>query len=426
VKWSNALPYFPNIFERYFEASEFECVRDYDDKLRLMVLPCANPHRLSRKLTAIKGNNIFVYDALQETDRFALQSGTMMLAIDLCGEMFSTHPDMIDGLHEGLAEIGIKPSHVFVMNSDATAAFNYQQYCDARGITNRVSILTIDSYPYFFLANQRITADDFQMRLEGTLEQRSRNRNKRLFLNFNGRSRPHRIYTVLLLMAHGLMDRGWVSLLDYVGTPAGTALCQREPDQISLQAAKMRSTFARWPRADISLPYLEALLEKLPMELDLPAKESVIKKRYATVTAWEMQNFDLYHNSYLSLVTDTTLSNDNSLFVTEKVYKCFVGFHPFIYLGSAGALHHLRSLGFQTFEPFVDESYDLEPDCYKRLIKAIDELRRLASLSNADLDRFYEAVWPRVQHNAWHACVDAPVWVKSRLDTDIRQHHSLL
>jgi hypothetical protein len=414
-------PYLPNLLGRYFDSSEFDVSRDCDDKTRLILLPCASGYRLSRKLAAIKGKNIFTYDALPEADRSALRQGHKKLVLDMGGEMFFARPDMIDGMHEGLAEIGLSRSHMAIVNGDATAEANYFDYCRSRNIADPISIITSNANPLFFLANQRMTPDAFRVYTAGVEQKRREYGEKKVFLNFNGRSRPHRIYTVLQLMAHGLMDCGFVSLLDYSYTTSGTAVQRRDPDQVLQAAAQLRSDFRGWPSADMGLAQAEALLAKLPLELDLAAEDSIVNNRHGEQTPWEMQNLDLYHRSYLSLVTDTLLPKDNQLFVTEKPVKCFVGFHPFIYIGFNRALDRLRSLGFQTFHPFINESYDLEHDGPTRLMRAVDELRRLASLPKADLQEIYASLWPRLLHNARHACVDASAWGKAKLELDIRQ-----
>ncbi|MBC7803469.1 MAG: hypothetical protein H7Y16_06280 [Candidatus Parcubacteria bacterium] len=421
VKITSDSPYLPNILDRYFDSSEFSVVRDSDEKSRLILLPCSNPYQLSRKLAALKGGNRLIYDSLPEADLNALRKGAKNLAIDMGGEMFFTRPEMIDGMHEGLAEVGISRSQLLIINGDANSEANYRKHCSARSIADTVSILALDSYPLFLLAHQRMEPRAFRDRAADIKERRGGDRGRKAFLNFNGRSRPHRIYTVLLLMAYGLMESGLVSLLNYGGSTAGTVLQRRDADDLLAAAAKLRADFSGWPRAEICLPHVEALLGKLPLELDLSAEESIANGRYRWQTPWEMQNLDLYHRSHLSLVTDTLLPKDKVLFVTEKVYKSFVGFHPFIYIGSGRALEHLRTLGFQTFHPFIDESYDLEPHGPTRLVRAVDALQRFASLPEAGRQEIYDALWPRVLHNALHACVDAPAWVKAKLELEIRQ-----
>lgn len=74
----------------------------------------------------------------------------------------------------------------------------------------------------------------------------------------------------------------------------------------------------------------------------------------------------------------------NRYFVTEKTAKCLVGGKPFLLFGGCGVLGYLRSLGFRTFAPVIDESYDLEPSVNRRLELVKAEIRRIAGLSDTN------------------------------------------
>jgi len=67
---------------------------------------------------------------------------------------------------------------------------------------------------------------------------------------------------------------------------------------------------------------------------------------------------------------------------TEKTAKCLVSGKPFILLGTPGQLVELRRLGFKTFDPRINESYDNEPNADKRFDMIKDEIRRIALLDN--------------------------------------------
>lgn len=47
---------------------------------------------------------------------------------------------------------------------------------------------------------------------------------------------------------------------------------------------------------------------------------------------------------------------------TEKTYKPISAGMPFVMVASQGFLYRLRKMGFRTFHPWIDESYDQEPD----------------------------------------------------------------
>ena len=53
---------------------------------------------------------------------------------------------------------------------------------------------------------------------------------------------------------------------------------------------------------------------------------------------------------------------------------------PLVFLGPAGALALLRSLGFSTFGSVLNESYDTLIDAHDRLRAVLSEVERLSSL----------------------------------------------
>jgi hypothetical protein len=67
-----------------------------------------------------------------------------------------------------------------------------------------------------------------------------------------------------------------------------------------------------------------------------------------------------YSQTAFSMVIETRVSD--RLFISEKSFKPLAHKHPFLIYGTPGTLQHLRSLGFQTFDHIVDESYDFQPN----------------------------------------------------------------
>lgn len=89
-----------------------------------------------------------------------------------------------------------------------------------------------------------------------------------------------------------------------------------------------------------------------------------------------------YHDTYFSLVAETTLDD---IFVTEKTYKPLLAGHPFIIAGAPGFYQELHKQGFQTFNGIIDESFNFEEDHTRRLAMIVAETKRLCS---SDLDYF--------------------------------------
>lgn len=66
--------------------------------------------------------------------------------------------------------------------------------------------------------------------------------------------------------------------------------------------------------------------------------------------------------------------------ITEKTNKPIACGKPFIVFATPHFLEDLRSLGYETFTPYIDESYDLEEDNHKRLNMIVAEVERIANL----------------------------------------------
>ena len=75
-------------------------------------------------------------------------------------------------------------------------------------------------------------------------------------------------------------------------------------------------------------------------------------------------------------------------FITEKTYKPIAYYHPFMVLGGASTLAHLRNLGFMTFDHLWDESYDLVEPWQARL-----------KIIHNNLIKFKSDIWPSWQRN---------------------------
>ena len=69
--------------------------------------------------------------------------------------------------------------------------------------------------------------------------------------------------------------------------------------------------------------------------------------------------------TWISIVAET-LDDDKIFFPTEKTAKPMWCNKPFIVLSGKGFLKNLRDIGFKTFHPVIDESYDDIDDTYER------------------------------------------------------------
>ena len=80
----------------------------------------------------------------------------------------------------------------------------------------------------------------------------------------------------------------------------------------------------------------------------------------------------------ISIVLETLF--DDRTHLTEKILRPIACGHPFILAGGPGSLEFLRSYGFETFAPWIDESYDNIKNHDQRLLAIKNEMQRIVLL----------------------------------------------
>jgi hypothetical protein len=217
------------------------------------------------------------------------------------------------------------------------------------------------------------------------------------FLYLNGGDRPHRNQLWHTLDSVDLLDQ---ALKSYLGYRVSTRL----------------------NACDIPLTVLDQKYESMYVDLDKIPLFSVDERNYKTFKQdyWQGQWVDShvipaqYIDTYFSLVTETTYM-PGEYFITEKTYKPLLAGHPFIVLSGPGFYSYLRELGFKTFHPFINESFDQEMDLSQRIKMITAEVERLCA---SDLDQFQQQVKDICLHNQQH-------YVANRLPLFTQIHHQL-
>ena len=109
-------------------------------------------------------------------------------------------------------------------------------------------------------------------------------------------------------------------------------------------------------------------------------------------------NLDTLTQALFHVVTETVYY-DKKLHLTEKIFKPIASRRPFLLVAAPGNLAYLKSYGFKTFDRWIDESYDLEPNHDKRISLIVQEIERLCQMPKAELDRIYQEMWAVLDYN---------------------------
>ena len=102
--------------------------------------------------------------------------------------------------------------------------------------------------------------------------------------------------------------------------------------------------------------------------------------------------YDFAHTN-CSVVLETVYDR---IHLTEKTLRSIACGHPFLLLNGAGALEKVREYGFKTFQPFINESYDKEPNPDKRMQMVVDEMHRINGAST----KYQRWIWDGCQEIA--------------------------
>jgi hypothetical protein len=127
------------------------------------------------------------------------------------------------------------------------------------------------------------------------------------------------------------------------------------------------------------------------------------------IAGYGFENKDIYLNSYISLVSESIFFQENADeigisdfptgYLSEKVWKPIGHSQPFILAAPSKSLEYLRSIGFKTFHPFIDESYDLENNDTKRLEMIVEEVNKFSNKTKEEKDQFLKDVSNICKHN---------------------------
>lgn len=213
------------------------------------------------------------------------------------------------------------------------------------------------------------------------------------YVFLNRRWRPHRAGAVAILAAKDLLKDGYVSLATCEGKNWGNRfeyikfLFQDTPEFINM---------------------LDANEQKIMNLGDLYVDQT----DHNQVMDWFTEEMkSLYNNTYFSVVAETPFLNhpdyDPGMHCSEKTYKPITQRHPFLMLGVPNTLSQLRNLGYKTFHPFIDESYDYVSHDGQRLLMVTKEIERLCNLQGEELKDFIKGTAEICEHNYQHLLTGA-------------------
>jgi hypothetical protein len=250
-------------------------------------------------------------------------------------------------------------------------------------ISENIDCSNIDYWSH--LGELGISIQAKKMSSPTTLEKKKYNKS---FLNLNRRWRIHRPCFVGLLHSMNLLDKGLVSLgraddyLNWHSVFDKISNLLKEDDDLYKLFVSNKESICNLP--DMYLDTTDLFTPRHKIILPDVSYEDTLK---------------LYQNTYFSVTSETFFFDGPGRFFSEKTFKPFAFMHPFILMSQPNSLEILHQLGYKTFHPFIDESYDTEKNDVVRLKMILKEVERLSNLSDDEIGKFIDMVKPITSYN---------------------------
>jgi len=303
-----------------------------------------------------------------------IQNGRAVIFLDYGQENYIDKRSFIR-LHESLKYSNIPKENIIL----GLNTFNGEEVYESM-FSAEEQMLTVKSWPfvvvntsfhYTYHVEQRIPLDEFKQ---------SKNKKREHYFLFKvRRPREHRLILLYSFAASGLLEKADWSCLSKIDFNQNEINHFSHLTNINLDTNKIKQLHDMTPHSLVS--------------------ES---EAYEEVGPWNDRHPQSYKDSYFYVCTETFVHGDFKS-LTEKIFKPIVNFQPFLFLAYPGALNTLKQLGFKTFSPFIDESYDLETNTTKRIKMIYDEVNKLCSMSKNELHDWYWSMEDILAHNQEHA-----------------------
>ena len=315
-----------------------------------------------------------------------LQSGQAFLLLDQSHEGYQVGW-LWEWFHNNCEFYKINPRQIIYVTGNLNCVDQYTEWANSKNLTDRIFPI-----PYAHFENMVYedavdykkadpNAPSLRFNLPNFEEQMAYKaanlESIKLYNALQKRPRAHRAWLFNLLHKAGLLDDGInsMNLFDFNHT--------------HFEGRDM-------PVED----YLE-IIKMLPMApIENPPNSNIDKFASGDSGAYLHQfNENIMLNSWVTVLSEASFGdNDLTCFISEKSFKPIACTHPFIMAGNKHSLKHFKEMGYQTFSPYIDESYD-ELDTWDRMAAIIKELQRIQSMTPSARLEWYAQMAPIFEHN---------------------------
>ena len=297
------------------------------------------------------------------------------------------------------------PDTWFYVTGSINGEETYKNFCEFIGEVPRCNIISGYRFENVVKSTVETNTMDGELQTSGdelrAIPTHPRVKPKK-FVCFNRMTRWHRVQILSYCLANDLVDDAFYSFdISTVDTGYDRKELWDLSNKSRFDGGFLNTWLTRWPWADA----IYNNWERFPLELNRteerenPVELCTDDIVYHTDSYFSVVCETTFHKSLGAEGTPTSMSHTDGVFVSEKVYKPIAYKHPFIVASTPGYLAQMRAIGYKTFHPFIDESYDEIDDDYDRMLAICNQIGKLCALSDHDMCIFLRNIRPIVEHN---------------------------
>lgn len=309
-------------------------------------------------------NGQSVFDSMNKKQINDIRDGKAMVLFDQSLEGY--HASWLwDYFHKECAKHNISPEAIIYVTGNSLCAEQYDKWAKDNSIEHRITAIPYVHFEADVYNNSVWTS--LNMSVDKHLEYKKNNEIKD-FNCLQKRLRAHRIWFYIKMFEENLLVNGLVSM-----NPFNT-------DNVCFENQTINKE-----RADSANSVLPLMVHgKANNEFD----DGFYIRRIQDQTCLD---------SWCTVISEASFSDlDQQLFLSEKIFKPIVCFHPFIILGNRGSLKELHKMGYKTFDGWIDESYDDLPT-FERYDAIVESIKKIIAIE--DKFTWFESMRPILDHN---------------------------
>lgn len=309
-----------------------------------------------------------------------MQNGQAFLMIDQSHEGYQEEW-LWSWFHNCCEEFKINPKQIIYVTGNLDSEMQYANWANTYFKSDRMLVVPYVHFEFVIGSNvePKVKSVESQNRFFPTYNDHLTFNKTKIYNCLQKRIRSHRIWFFNKLVKEDLLDCGINSMNDFRHIDT----CFNGEWMLSEEYDHIRS------------------LNILPLiPLENPVTD--VNDKFKSGDSGEyllMFNQQTMLESWLTVVSEASFNDgDTTCFISEKTFKPIACCHPFIIYGNKGSLQHLRNMGYKTFSPFIDETYDTL-STWDRMEAIIIELKRIKNMSDNERREWYISMKDILEHN---------------------------